>query len=157
MELNDLAAANAIQLEVKKDGLTQRQSGDWQLRFTVAHTDMDNRLAQAAMGTRFACVLVEINDVEEPVDHRAKDRDAWRDLGPIKQAGIRCTEPMFWAFLREEYAPDIYSEATAAQFVRDFCHVESRTDLNKPGNSEARTLWHTLDFGYQAWRVKEHA
>ncbi|WLB92424.1 hypothetical protein QIH91_20200 [Bradyrhizobium japonicum USDA 135] len=29
MDLSDLARRNTISLEVKKDGLTQRQSGDW--------------------------------------------------------------------------------------------------------------------------------
>ena len=38
------ARRNAISLEVKKDGLQQRQSGDWMLRFTVAAVDMDRRI-----------------------------------------------------------------------------------------------------------------
>src|SRR5215475_2539197 len=95
------ARANAISFEAKKDGLSQRQSGDWQLRLTVAALDMDQRITSAPMGTRFQCVLVEINDDETPVDHAAQDRDKWRALGPTKQAGIRCNDPVFWAFLRE--------------------------------------------------------
>ena len=59
MDVSDLARRNAISIEVKKDGLTQRQSGDWQLRLTIAAIDMDSRITAAAMGTRFACVLVE--------------------------------------------------------------------------------------------------
>src|SRR5215467_10256322 len=68
------ATENAISLEVKKDGLSQRQSGDWSLRFTVASADMDRRLTEAQMGARFACVLVELNDDETPVDHKAEER-----------------------------------------------------------------------------------
>ena len=92
------AVNNAISFEVKKDGLQQRQSGDWKLGFTVASVDMDQRLSAAPMGTRYACVLVEVNDDETPTDHKAQDRDKWRALGPMRQAGIRCKEVLFWTF-----------------------------------------------------------
>src|SRR5215813_12120738 len=116
----ETAANNAIAFEVKKDGLQQRQSGDWQLRFTVSAIDMDQRLSSVPMGTRFACVLVEINDDESPVDHQAVARDKWRDLGPTRQAGMRCKEPMFWAFLTDElHFGEIRNEEMAAQYVRE--------------------------------------
>jgi hypothetical protein len=154
----ETARANAISFEVKKDGLQQRQSGDWQLRFTVAAVDMDQRLSSAPMGTRFACVLVEVNDDETPVDHRALDRDKWRDLGPAKQAGIRCKEPIFWAFLGEDmHFPNITNEQRAADAVRNHCGVTSRSELGHPGNHRQRTLWHGLDMAYQAWKAREHA
>lgn len=152
----DAAVANAIKLEVKKDGLTQRQSGDWQLRFTVQHTDMDDRLARAAMGTRFVAVLVEINDDETPVEHKAEERDKWRALGPAKQAGIRCHDPIFWAFIREEYGVACDSEQIAARVVRDLCGVSTRSDLGKPGFSDQRVLWFDVDMKFQAWKAKEN-
>ncbi|MBR0741189.1 hypothetical protein JQ581_30080 [Bradyrhizobium liaoningense] len=156
--LSDLAAKNALQFEVKKDGLTQRQSGDWQLRFTIAAIDMDQRLAAAPMGTRFACVMVEINDDETPVDHKAEERDKWAALGPTTQAGIRCKEPPFWRFLEEEHHyRNIQSEAHAAECVRHHCGVASRSDFSKPGRSDERQRWYRLDYQYQAWRVKEGA
>jgi hypothetical protein len=158
IDLAKQASANAISLEVKKDGLQQRQGGDWVLRFTVAAIDMDQRITNAAMGTRFACVLVEINDDETPVDHKSQERDKWRDLGPAKQAGMRCKEPTFWAFLSEEHGgPRVHDEESAAALVRDICGVGSRSDLGKPGHQHARAAWHDLDFAYQAWKVREHA
>jgi hypothetical protein len=156
-DLATRARNNAISLEVKKDGLQQRQSGDWMLRFTVAGTDMDNRLTNAAMGTRYACVLVEINDDETPVDHEAQERDKWRDLGPAKQAALRCKEPVFWAFLRERWKyPKVNDEATAANAVRDYCGVRSRADLNRPEFSKERLLWAELDSAFHAWRLAEN-
>jgi hypothetical protein len=74
------ARENAISFEVKKDGLQQRQSGDWVLRLTVQAVDMDQRITTAPMGTRFVCALVEVGDDEMPVDHKAMDRDKWRAL-----------------------------------------------------------------------------
>ncbi|MEY9397974.1 hypothetical protein ABIF79_004349 [Bradyrhizobium japonicum] len=157
MDLSDLPRRNTISLEVKKDGLTQRQSGDWQLRLTIAAIDMDSRITQAAMGTRFACVLVEVNDDETPVDHGSMERDKWRDLGPARQAGMRCKEPTFWAYLREVcgYA-DVREEGHAADCVRHHCGVASRSDLGKPGRTDERQKWHRLDYDYQAWRVNEN-
>ncbi|QOG21359.1 hypothetical protein [Bradyrhizobium sp. SEMIA] len=157
MDLADLARRNAISLEVKKDGLTQRQSGDWQLRLTIAAIDMDSRITQAAMGTRFACVLVEVNDDDAPVDHGGEERDKWRELGPAKQAGIRCKEPAFWAYLREErHYRDVQDEAHAVDCVRHICGVVSRSDLGKPGRTDERQKWYRLDYDYQGWRAREN-
>lgn len=152
------AVANSLTLELKKDGLVQRQSGDWQLRFTVSALDMDQRLAAAPMGARFACVLVEIGDDEAPIDHLMEARDKWRDLGPAKQAGIRCKDPIFWAFLHEQmHYPKISDEDFAATLVREYCGVTSRSELAKPGMQAARLLWYQLDGIFQTWKVKEHA
>jgi hypothetical protein len=151
----ETAARNAISFECKKDGLQQRQSGDWQLRFTVSAIDMDQRLSSAPMGTRFACVLVEINDDESPVDHAAIARDKWRDLGPARQAGMRCKEPMFWVFLEEElHFPRIKTEEQAAQCIRDQCGVASRSELAV--NHRARTIWFGIDNQFQAWKAREN-
>jgi hypothetical protein len=151
------ARANAISFEVKKDGLTQRQSGDWQLRFTVAALDMHERITTAPMGTRFACVLVEVNDDETPADREAQIRDKWRELGPVKQAGIRCKDAVFWAFLEEEmHFSDVSNEYRAANVVRLHCCVDSRSELEKPGNTHARQLWYGLDNGFQAWKAREN-
>jgi hypothetical protein len=158
----DQARQNAISLELKKDGLQQRQNGDWMLRFTVAGTDMHQRLATAAMGTRYQCVLVEVGDDEEPIDHNAMERDKWRDLGPVKQAGMRCANPVFWAWLEEEGYPrgkrhPCASNDDAAVLVRGFCNVASRADLLKPGFQNERIKWYDLDNAFQAWRRKENA
>jgi hypothetical protein len=158
------ARDNALCFECKKDGLQQRQSGDWVLRFTVQAIDMHQTILSAAMGTRFQCVLVELNDDETPVDHKAKERDKWRDLGPVKQAALRCKEPVFWAFLCEKGATDddpecydVDSEKVAAVVVRTICGVSSRSELSKPGMSQARIKWYDLDNAFQAWKVKENA
>jgi len=113
---------------VKKDGLQQRQNGDWMLRFTVA--EMHPQIAAAAMGTRYQMALVEIDDNEEAVDHVAIERDKWRDLGAVKQAAIRCGDPVFQAFLREVRHCDLVrGEDAAAEAVRIICNVTTRSDL----------------------------
>jgi len=172
----DHARNNAISLEAKKDALSQRQSGDWRVSFTVQGIDMDTRLTQAPMGTRYAMVLVEINDDETPVNRKGVMPDTkssvqrldarpqptqpqagakreWRDLQPQQQAGIRCNEPTFVAYLKEEY-PNFWREAdSAAECVRMICDVHSRVELGT--NETARRMWFTIDAQYQAWLAKE--
>jgi hypothetical protein len=151
------AIDNAFSFEVLKDGLQQRQNGDWVLRFTAQNIDLNKILINARMGTRFHCTLVELGDDETPVDHKAMDRDKWRALGSVKQAGIRCKDPIFWAFLRENYEETIVDETAAAEAVRYICNVLTRSDLGKPGFSDQRILWFDLDNKFQAWKAKEHA
>lgn len=166
----DLARENAISLEVKKDSLRQMQNGDWRVSFTVQGVDMDERITRAAMGTRFVAVLVEVNDDETPV--RAKERPAklqpesppagakrgkrdWRDLPPATQAGMRCDEPAFEQYLKEERQDDWAEAQSARDAVCLICGVESRADLG--ANQKARMIWHQLDTAYAAWKALEHA
>jgi hypothetical protein len=163
------ARDNALQLEVKKDGLQQRQNGDWVLRFTAQNIDMHQVIVNAPMGTRFWCSLIELNDDETPVDHKAMERDKqrnkWRDMAPSQQAAMRCQEKTFWAHLNESdeiywSVPEavlILSEEQAARVVREVCDVKSRSDLDKPGFDKQRAAWRRMDDAYQAWKVKEGA
>jgi hypothetical protein len=148
----DLARQNAIPLEVKKDGLQQRQNGDWVLRFVVQAADMDQRLTSAAMGTRFQVALVEIGDDELP---KQKGKLDWRELQPAAQAGIRCTDPVFWKFLEEKHCRTIDNEDVAAAYVRGDCFIKSRSELGT--NHKARVLWHQMDEHFQAWKAHENA
>jgi hypothetical protein len=120
---------------------------------------MHPTIVNAAMGARFQCVLVEIGDDEMPVEHKAMDRDKWRALGPAKQAGIRCKDAVFQAYLREgEWRfLHVVDELSAADAVRKHCNVLTRSDLGKPGFSDQRVLWWDLDQKFQAWRARENA
>lgn len=151
MNPSDLALRNAIPLEVKKDGLQQRQNGDWVLRLVIQAADMDARITNAAMGTRFVAAMVEVGDDELP--KLAKPKATWQDVTPAAQAGIRCSEPLFHAFLREEHGYGPSTDEEVADFVRSLCCVKSRTELSS--NHKARVIWHQLDQRYQAWKAAE--
>jgi hypothetical protein len=165
MTLAEQARNQAITLEAKKDALSQRQSGDWKVSFTVQSIDMDPRLTQAPMGTRYAVVLVEIGDDELPVQKEVRaelrqvspkpdgaKRMDWREVQPAAQAGIRCGDPVFWAFLQESgYITQDADEAAAA--VRAICVVKSRSEFSS--DHRKRVLWHQLDSQFQAWQLRE--
>jgi len=77
----------------------------------------------------------------------------WRDLQPQQQAGIRCNEPTFVAFLKESRPDDWRESTSAAKCVRLICNVHSRVELGT--NHAARVIWHQLDTEYQAWKLLE--
>lgn len=83
------------------------------------------------------------------LDKPAAAKRDWRDLGPAQQAGIRCEESTFIAFLTEERPGDWYESDNAAECVRLICGVQSRSELAT--NQKARVIWHQLDDQYQAW------
>lgn len=78
----------------------------------------------------------------------------WRDVQPSAQAGIRCGEPEFWAFLREEHGYHGAADPErAAAAVRHICVVKSRSEFST--DHRKRVLWHQLDSQFQAWQAKE--
>jgi hypothetical protein len=90
-----------------------------------------------------------------PSPHPDGAKRDWRDLPPAQQAGIRCEEPVFAAFLKETRKDDWHETQDAADCVRLICGVESRSELGT--NQRARIIWHQLDSAFQVWKVMEHA
>lgn len=148
MSAAEKAVANAIPLEVKKDGLQQRQNGDWVLRLVVQAADMDPRLTNAAMGTRFQAALVEVGDDELPKEQPKKSMD-WREVQPAAQAGIRCADARFRDFLAVEYGETTNTPEEAAKALRKISNVNSRTEFST--NPKARVFWTQLDSAYRQW------
>jgi hypothetical protein len=165
----DLARANAIALEVKKDSLRQNQDGTWKIVLTVQAIDMDRRLTHAMPGTRYQAVLVEIGDDELPVqraevtspavDAKPGKRSAgvkqdWADMLPSAQAAMLGDKADFRNFLALEHKDDWHeSMSSPAECIRLICGVGSRADLNT--NHRARVAWHTLQSEFEVWKMKD--
>jgi hypothetical protein len=79
----------------------------------------------------------------------------WRDLPPSQQAGIRCEEPSFVSFLKEERSDDWHESQDAAECVRLICGITSRSELGT--NQKARVIWAQLNSQFEAWKALEHA
>ena len=103
---------------------------------------------------------VQGRDNAEPQPAYNKPRPAgakrdWRDIPPSQQAGMRCEEPTFAAFLKEQRADDWHEAQDAAECVRLICGVGSRAELGS--NQKARVIWTQLNSQYEAWKAMEHA
>jgi hypothetical protein len=84
----------------------------------------------------------------------AKQKKDWRDVPPSQQAGIRCDEAVFAAFLKESYPDEWHESQEAAECVRLICAVESRSMLN---DGPHRVIWTQLNSQFEAWKALEHA
>lgn len=67
----------------------------------------------------------------------------------VKQAALTCQKEEFWQFLREVRGYDCFDGDEAAVFVRLFCGVKSRSEIQT--NSKARERWHLLLSAFNAW------
>lgn len=119
----------------------------------VRRSEIRSEIAARARGP----VQGDIFEQDQAKAEAALDRNKWRALGPARQAGIRCKDAVFWAYLREELLFPVNNEEQASQVVRDICCVESRSDLGKPGKGEERERWNKLDDEFLGWRAKENA
>ena len=81
-------------------------------------------------GQRFAVVLVPVSDSEEP-----KIADPM-----VREAGMLAKDPRFRKWVAECVGDgQMCGEADAAEFIREFCGIESRRELaTNPG---ARAKW----------------
>ena len=93
-----------------------------------------------------------VSDAPKPAGE-PKERRRFNTLPISQQAAMRCNEASFLAFLTESYGGDPagkpFTETSAAEFVRQFCGVSSRADLNLMHPSGDR--WSTLEFDYRLW------
>jgi hypothetical protein len=78
----------------------------------------------------------------------------WDDLGPVKQAGILCSDGGFWKFLNESLMNvgcRVRNKEHAADYVRFYCDkIKSRSELAT--NEAAAKKWRSLVADYRAWQ-----
>lgn len=67
-----------------------------------------------------------------------------------QRAGILCNDPIFRRYLTEKFDLTKCNDEDAAVVVRDFCGVESRSEIVP--NTEAGNRWNLLESAYVAWR-----
>ena len=73
----------------------------------------------------------------------------WSSMILAQQAGIRCADVPFQQFLSEKLKRSVVSAEEAAEAVRRFCVVSSRSDI-KPHQLSGR-LWKQLDDEFMTW------
>ncbi len=174
MSIADQARANALPCEMVKYALRQTKDGIV-VSFVVHPNDIPAALQTSHIGSRWMAALVQIGDDELPInkprevqnntaivsptlqpgtDKRpAGARRDWRDVQPAAQSGIRCSEPLFQAFLRETRKVAIGTPEEAAAVVRDVCGVNSRVEFGT--KHAARMAWKALDSEFEQWKIAD--
>ena len=93
---------------------------------------------------------VEVQDQPRPPQSQPQPLQAGGAKKLVQQAGICCADPRFQRFLQEMHGVEDLSEGAAAEFVRHWCCVASRSDI-KPGTNAAAE-WRDLHGQFMAWR-----
>lgn len=74
----------------------------------------------------------------------------WHEMKPSQQAGIACQDDLFARFLFDEYGVYGNDEVGCADFVRKFCGVKSRSELDT--NNTAANTFRMLHNAFEAWK-----
>lgn len=168
MTIADEARDNALHCEMVKYAYRQTKDGIV-VSFVVHPNDIPAALSISHIGARFMVALVQIGDDELPVQKEAPaaprqadppssrsdgaKRKPWETLLPQQQAAMHSHEPIFAAFLKENYPDEWHETADANECLKLICGVTSKRDLEL--NHKARVIWMQLDSHFQAWRAKE--
>lgn len=142
----ETARQNAMQIEAKKDGLSQMQSGEWTLRLKLHADEIPTPLLKATMGTRYMLAMVEIGDNEEPMQQEQPKGKSY-----AQQAALTCKEPAFWKFCSEfvRSGNAVLNEEDAVRFIYGNVGISSRSELVE--GTPAGDSWHRLWLDYKNW------
>lgn len=137
-----------FQGEVQLAGWSETHNGGCKVTFWLPDSaDLDVFRALTVRkgntaGQRFACVLVEIGEDEQPVPPPAPaEPEKPRGGALAKLAGMWCNDPEFWAFVRSQ-GVECNNAEHAASIVRKTCRISSRADLDN--DERAAATFHEL-------------
>lgn len=81
-----------------------------------------------------------------------KEIRRFSELSPAQQAGIKCSDESFQRYCAwSDGEPDLAGEDQAAKYVRTYCRVDSRADLNT--SPEAAEIWLRILRAYETWML----
>ena len=147
--------ATAFQGELMLAGWSETHTGGAKVTFWLPDAEaldtfrtMTVRKGSTA-GQRFMCVLVEIGDDELP---KPAEADKPKGGSLAQSAGVICGTEEFQRFVAERCESDgaLAPAQAAANFVRTFCRVNSRADLDH--SPTAKQLFGQLMADYRAWQ-----
>jgi len=88
---------------------------------------------------------------EKVVDHPR--RHSFGGLGPLCSLAVRwCKDEKFQAWLEKEFDAPIKSEQDASEFIRTYCGVSSRADLDT--NPDAKATFEDVREAYSAYLAR---
>lgn len=126
---------SAISFEGRKIRMNQTKEG-WVLHLALHPNDAPPELMSALVGSRFAVVMVEINDDETPkVDPAKVEANRITKSAVMLAQNVKFQE---WANVLRYDDP----EDAATRYIKECCGIESRTELAT--NAEARKAFNEM-------------
>lgn len=153
----------AFQGEVMLAGWSETHTGGSKVTFWLPDAEsldvfrtMTVRKGNTA-GQRFMAVLVELGDDEQP---KAPELEQPRGGTLAQSAGRLCETELFQQFAFDKlndregkacwWNYDVTAQQNAAQYVRDFCKVNSRAEIDH--SPTAKQLFSQLMADFRAWQ-----
>ena len=134
-----------LEFEAVKTSFRQTKDG-YHLTLVLHPNDVPQDLFSSWVGTRYQCVLIQLNDENEPV----KTAEGNEADSIIQQAGMLCRSPRFQTWIasmyeKEDLEVDVWGgngEETTARLLRHACSISSRAELRT--NHQAREAFQLL-------------
>jgi len=133
--------------EAIKVAMKQDKTG-YVLTLSIHPDDLDERIIRDFVGARYQVVMVRLDQDERPMD---KEEEFAGDKA-LRIAGMLCRDPKFWTFLYDDDQIFIKDHENAAEWVRNYLNVPSRSDLKT--NVEAQKLLDQLYRKFLQWQPK---
>jgi hypothetical protein len=134
---DDKPSKNAVTFEGAKLYLKQDGRG-FVLSILVHPNEVPMDLMMAPINTRYTVAMVEMADDGSVVEPKLKSEGEKL----VASAGMLCKNERFINWLHKNGKIDVKDETKAEEFVRSYCGIKSRADLNT--NYEARERFKKL-------------
>lgn len=134
-----------LQFEAVKVALKQDKTG-YVLTLSMHPDEIPEDLLRDFVGSRYQVVMVRLSSDEQPLD---RDREFEGDKS-VRLAGLLCRDKDFLEFLYSQNQIFNTTEEEAADWIRQYCNVKSRSELKT--NAEARKLLEKAHREYQTWK-----
>lgn len=133
-----------LQFEAIKVALKQDKTG-YVLTLCMHPDEIPEDLLRDFVGSRYQVVMVRLNGTEQPIDRQ----DEFAGERALRIAAGLCRNPRFWAYLHEDNQIIEPSEAEAAEWLREFLNIPSRSELRT--NHEARIRLESVYTEFNRW------
>lgn len=136
-----------MQFEALKVALKQDKTG-YVLTLCMHPDEIPVELLRDFVGARYQVVMVRIDAHERPMDRQ----DQFDGERHVKNAGILCRDPQFWAYLQSDNQILTATEKEATDWLREYLCIQSRAELKD--NKKARERLDLITKEYHAWKEK---
>lgn len=131
--MTDWAKQNTLQCEVIKIAMAQDKNGHI-LKLAIHPNDLPKDLVLDPLGSRYVMVLARLNDQDEVVKPKEKSEgDKAVDI-----AGLLCRNNRFIHWLFDRGYSSGNSQADAVEGIRNYCSIQSRSELATNENARSR-------------------
>lgn len=149
-----MSRENAVSFEGVKVAMRQTKDG-YALTLVIHPDDVPPGLFATPVGQRYVVALVAVDDQEQPIPPKlpeVKESIDSRGSEAVKYAALLCKEPLFWRYLNDfiDFGVDkVYNEASAADALRRYVGVSSRSELAHDDRRRGR--FEHLATEYRRW------